>query len=165
MTKEEALAAIKLLSALESWAFSQQSRLPDYLVEDIQRSMEVLERVVLEKNTLTGYHRTSAACTCPTTNTGTCTRRSMTSTTLTTSSPQRSGTRPWRRTAFGCCIGIQIRPSGSFAWLHQHWKPLRPNCGRKTLERDQNERVHLGFQRWLCLRAGADRAPPPPDNT
>jgi hypothetical protein len=51
MTKEEALAAIKLLSALESWAFSQQSRLPDYLVEDIQRSMEVLERVVLEKNT------------------------------------------------------------------------------------------------------------------
>jgi hypothetical protein len=49
MTKEEALAAIKLLSAMESWAFSQQSRLPDYLVEDIQRSMEVLERIVLEK--------------------------------------------------------------------------------------------------------------------
>ena len=48
MTKEEALAAIKLLSALESWAFSQQSRLPDYLVEDIQRSVGVLERVVLE---------------------------------------------------------------------------------------------------------------------
>ena len=51
MTKEEALAAIKLLSAMESWAFSQQARLPDYLVEDIQRSMAVLERVVLEKNT------------------------------------------------------------------------------------------------------------------
>ena len=51
MTKEEALAAIKLLSALESWAFSQQSRLPDYLVEDIQRSMQVLECIVLEKNT------------------------------------------------------------------------------------------------------------------
>ena len=49
MTKEEALAAIKLLSALESWAFSQQSRLPDYLVDDIQRSMSVLERVVLER--------------------------------------------------------------------------------------------------------------------
>ena len=48
MTKEEALQAIKLLSALESWAFSQQSRLPDYLVEDIQRSMGVLERVVLD---------------------------------------------------------------------------------------------------------------------
>ena len=49
MSKEEALAAIKLLSALESWAFSQQSRLPDYLVDDIQRSMSVLERVILEK--------------------------------------------------------------------------------------------------------------------
>jgi hypothetical protein len=49
MTKEEAIAAIKLLSALESWAFSQQDRLPDYLVEDIQRSMGVMERIVLEK--------------------------------------------------------------------------------------------------------------------
>ncbi len=49
MTKEEALQAIKLLSALESWAFSHQSRLPDYLVEDIQRSIEVLDRIVLEK--------------------------------------------------------------------------------------------------------------------
>ena len=49
MTKEEALAAIKLLSALESWAFSQQSRLPDYLVDDIQRSMSVLEMIVLSR--------------------------------------------------------------------------------------------------------------------
>ena len=49
MTKEDALKTMMLLSALESWAFSQQSRLPDYLVEDIQRSMEVLERIVLEK--------------------------------------------------------------------------------------------------------------------
>jgi hypothetical protein len=49
MTKEEALAAIKLLSAMESWAFSQSNRLPDYLVEDIQRSMDVLGRIVLEK--------------------------------------------------------------------------------------------------------------------
>lgn len=51
MSKEEALQAIKLLSAMESWAFSQSTRLPDYLVEDIQRSMAVLERVILEKNT------------------------------------------------------------------------------------------------------------------
>lgn len=49
MSKEEALQAIKLLSALESWAFSQSTRLPDYLVDDIQRSMNVLERVVLEE--------------------------------------------------------------------------------------------------------------------
>jgi hypothetical protein len=52
MTKEEALAAIKLLSALESWAMSQGTpRLPEYLHEDLCRSMEALERVVLEKNT------------------------------------------------------------------------------------------------------------------
>ena len=49
MTKEEALAAIKLLSALESWAMSQAARLPDYLHEDLGRSMDVLERIVLEK--------------------------------------------------------------------------------------------------------------------
>jgi hypothetical protein len=50
MTKEEALAAIKLLSALESWAMSQAARLPDYVHEDLTRSMEVLERIVLEDN-------------------------------------------------------------------------------------------------------------------
>ena len=49
MTKEEALQAIKLLSALESWAYSQQARLPDYLVDDIQRSMSVLEMVLLDR--------------------------------------------------------------------------------------------------------------------
>jgi hypothetical protein len=50
VTKEEALAAIKLLSALESWAMSQSARLPDYVHEDLTRSMEVLERIVLEDN-------------------------------------------------------------------------------------------------------------------
>ena len=52
MTKEEALRIIKLLSALESWAFSQpDSRsLPDYLVEDIGNAMVLLERIILEKN-------------------------------------------------------------------------------------------------------------------
>ena len=49
MTKEEALAAIKLLSALESWAMSQSARLPDYVHEDLTRSMEVLERILLEE--------------------------------------------------------------------------------------------------------------------
>jgi hypothetical protein len=49
MTKKEAIAAIKLLSALESWAMSQQAQLPDYLYESITRSMEVLERVILEE--------------------------------------------------------------------------------------------------------------------
>jgi hypothetical protein len=49
MTKEQALQGIKLLSALESWAMSQQTRLPDYLHEDLCRSMEVLEQILLEK--------------------------------------------------------------------------------------------------------------------
>jgi len=53
MTKAEALRIVKLLSALESWAFSNPDsrRLPDYLVEDVGSAMEVLERVILEKNT------------------------------------------------------------------------------------------------------------------
>ena len=50
MTKVEALRIIKLLSAMESWAFSQTNRIPDYLVEDVANAMKVLERIVLEKN-------------------------------------------------------------------------------------------------------------------
>jgi hypothetical protein len=49
MTKVEALAAMKLLAAMESWSFSLKQTIPDYLHEDLQRSMEVLERVILEK--------------------------------------------------------------------------------------------------------------------
>lgn len=49
MTKEEALAAIKLLSALESWTFSLKERMPDYLSDNLHESMEVLERIILEK--------------------------------------------------------------------------------------------------------------------
>ena len=49
MNKEEALAAIKLLSAMESWSFSLKTTIPDYLHQDLQRSMEVLERIVLQQ--------------------------------------------------------------------------------------------------------------------
>lgn len=52
MTKEEALQAIKLLSALKSWAFSvsnsMKSPIPDYLHDHLQESMDVLERILLE---------------------------------------------------------------------------------------------------------------------
>jgi hypothetical protein len=55
MTKEEALQAIKLLSALESWAFSVSNSkgtpVPDYLHDHLQETMAVLERIVLEKQT------------------------------------------------------------------------------------------------------------------
>ena len=49
MTKPEAIQALKLRSALESWAMSNKG-LPDYLHEDIQTNMEVLERIILETN-------------------------------------------------------------------------------------------------------------------
>ncbi len=49
MTKEEALKAIKLLSALESWAFSTKNMRPDYLHDDLCVMLKVLEKIVLEK--------------------------------------------------------------------------------------------------------------------
>jgi len=51
MTKVEALQAIKLLSALESWAFSTKTDLPDYLHEDLCLAVEKLEKIVLEEKT------------------------------------------------------------------------------------------------------------------
>ena len=48
MTRIEALEIIKLLSALESWSFSLKERLPDYLLEKIAASIEVLEKEVLK---------------------------------------------------------------------------------------------------------------------
>ena len=48
MTRVEALEIIKLLSALESWSFSLKERLPDYLLEKITASIEVLEKEVLK---------------------------------------------------------------------------------------------------------------------
>jgi hypothetical protein len=50
MTKEEALQAIKLLSALESWAMSQGAQPPEYLYEDLHVTLEVLDRIVLKDN-------------------------------------------------------------------------------------------------------------------
>jgi len=50
MTKEDALNIIKLLSALESWAFSNKTMIPDYMHDDLCVSMRKLEAIVLEKN-------------------------------------------------------------------------------------------------------------------
>ena len=49
MTREDALKLIKLLSAMEGWAFSTKTQLPDYLHEDLCIAVEVLEKIVLEK--------------------------------------------------------------------------------------------------------------------
>lgn len=47
MSKAESLELIKLLSALESWAFSTQSKFPDYLVERIELALDKLTAEVL----------------------------------------------------------------------------------------------------------------------
>jgi len=49
MNKSDALAILKLLSALESWGFTVDKRMPDYLAETLSEAMEVLEKVVLEE--------------------------------------------------------------------------------------------------------------------
>lgn len=48
MTKEQALQIIKLLSAVESWSYADNHRMPDYLYERIDEAMEVLEQEVLK---------------------------------------------------------------------------------------------------------------------
>ena len=45
MTKEEALKIIKLLSALESWAFSTKNPLPEYLYEDLYVAIKALDNI------------------------------------------------------------------------------------------------------------------------
>ena len=48
MTKEQILDTIKLLSVLEAWSFANQHRLPDYLLEDLDKTVEVLSAEVLK---------------------------------------------------------------------------------------------------------------------
>lgn len=48
MTREQALEVIKLLSALESWSFAADHRLPDYLYEKIADCIDALEKEVLK---------------------------------------------------------------------------------------------------------------------
>lgn len=49
MSKEEALNLIKLLSALESWAFSVKQPLPEYLHDDLCGAVQKLSVFVLGK--------------------------------------------------------------------------------------------------------------------
>ena len=45
--RKDALELIKILSALESWAFSTQAKFPDYLVERIELALNKLTDEVL----------------------------------------------------------------------------------------------------------------------
>ena len=48
MTKEQMLEVIKLLSALESWGFSNGQKLPDFLHDRLLDSLDVLSAEVLK---------------------------------------------------------------------------------------------------------------------
>ena len=51
MTRLDALRILKLLSALESWAFSTKNPLPAFVSDDLLTAMAVLEEMVLRENT------------------------------------------------------------------------------------------------------------------
>lgn len=48
MNKQEMLELIKLLSAIESWSFSAGTRLPDYLFEKLDDTINKLTDEVLK---------------------------------------------------------------------------------------------------------------------
>ena len=48
MTKDQILDTIKLLSALEGWGFTNNHRMPDYLLERLEKAVEVLSAEVLK---------------------------------------------------------------------------------------------------------------------
>ena len=42
MSKEQALDLLMLLSAIESWSFADKHRMPDYLYDRIDKSIDLL---------------------------------------------------------------------------------------------------------------------------
>lgn len=48
MTKKDYLDVIMLLSALESWAYAEGKKMPDYLGDDLSAALEKLCKEVLE---------------------------------------------------------------------------------------------------------------------
>lgn len=48
MSKPDLLALMRLLSALESWSFSERKTLPDYLHEELSRLVTKLEAEILK---------------------------------------------------------------------------------------------------------------------
>ena len=48
MTKEQILELLMLLSAVESWSFADKHHMPDFLLERLNESVEVLRNEVLK---------------------------------------------------------------------------------------------------------------------
>lgn len=53
MSKKDYLEILMILSALESWSYSHDSRLPDWLQENLENSIDKLKAEVLRENGLT----------------------------------------------------------------------------------------------------------------
>ena len=49
MTKKESIEILKLISAMESWAFAACQRPPDYLIERIDSAVEMLTNEILKE--------------------------------------------------------------------------------------------------------------------
>jgi len=56
LTKQQILDLIKMLSAIESWSFSVNSRFPDYLGDNISESIDVLTKELLGDGKRTDLH-------------------------------------------------------------------------------------------------------------
>ena len=48
MTKEQILETLKLLSALEAWTFTERHAMPMFLIERMDRVVDVLTKEVLK---------------------------------------------------------------------------------------------------------------------
>ena len=48
MSKEQVIEIMMLLSALESWGFSNGQRMPDYLLERLNDAIDVLRKEALK---------------------------------------------------------------------------------------------------------------------
>ena len=48
MTKQQMLDLLQLLSAVESWCFSNGKAIPDYLLERLAESVDVLRSEILK---------------------------------------------------------------------------------------------------------------------
>ena len=49
MSKPDLLALMRLLSALESWSFSENKRLPCFLHDELSRLVDALEAEILKE--------------------------------------------------------------------------------------------------------------------
>jgi hypothetical protein len=48
MSREQILELLKLLSALEAWSFADKHNLPDFLLDRLDKTIEVLTAKVLD---------------------------------------------------------------------------------------------------------------------